>query len=286
MRKSISLAMIVALVCLPAFTGCKSRTKRGCNSSTCAPPPAPSFTEPPMAMMPPPEPDLGPPAPDMGVSYDPPPTSGEVEALKAQLAEEQAQRDAAARQLDGLAVENENLRRDIDRLADALDDLPPVVAPEPDLETGPVAPVSTADATQLAAYLQTMGGVKVEQRSADSVVVLVTDAFRSGSDKLKGNVRLLNALRDTAAAVKQHPGAQVQVIGHTDTQPIKISGWPSNTALSIARAKTVAGVLMDNGIDRNSIAVDGMGEMQPLVLPERSASDRAMNRRVEILIKL
>ena len=231
-------------------------------------------------------PDMAPPAPEMGVSYDPPPTSGEVEALKAQLAEEQAKNDAALRQLDGLAVENDSLRADIDRLADALDDLPPVVAPEPDMDAGPVAATSTGNAGELAAYLKTMGGVKVEQRSADSVVVLVTDAFRSGSDKLKGNVRLLNALRDTAAAVKQHPGAQVQVIGHTDTQPIKISGWDSNTALSIARAKTVAGVLMDNGVATSRIAVDGMGEMQPLVLPERTASDRAMNRRVEILIKL
>ena len=42
----------------------------------------------------------------------------------------------------------------------------------------------------------------------------------------------------------------------------------------------------DNGVSTSRIAVDGMGEMQPLVLPERTASDRAMNRRVEILIKL
>lgn len=284
MRKSISLAVIVALAALPMLTACKSKTKRsaGCSGAACAPPPAPIMADAP-GMMPPAAPMMV----DGDVDYAPPPTSSELAQLRNELDEERAKNDGLNRRLDGLASENTTLRSDVDRLADELAVLPPAPAMQPDLDAGPApAPATDGTANALATYLGGMSGVEVSQRGDGSVVVFVTDAFRSGSDKLKGDMRLLNALRDTAAAVNQHAGAQIHVVGHTDTTPIKHSGWESNTALSMARANTVAGVLQDNGVSSDKIQVDGMGEMQPLVNPERSSSDRARNRRVEIVISL
>lgn len=283
MRKSISLAVIVALAALPMFTACKSKTKRsaGCNGAACAPPPAPIMADAP-GVMPPPAPMI-----DGDMSYAPPPTSDELAVLRQELENERMKNNGLNRRLDGLASENNTLRTDVDRLADELAVLPPAPAMQPDLDEGPApAPATDGTANALATYLGGMGGVEVSQRGDGSVVVFVTDAFRSGSDKLKGDMRLLNALRDTAAAVNQHEGASIHVVGHTDTTPIKHSGWDSNTALSVARAQTVAGVLQDNGVASTKIQVDGMGEMQPLVNPERSSSDRARNRRVEIVISL
>ena len=125
-------------------------------------------------------------------------------------------------------------------------------------------------------------------RDGDMVIVRVTDSFRSGSDLLKKDVQLVTTLNAMADALGRYPGAAVSVVGHSDTDKIKKSKhkWGSNEELSMARARRVAQVLQENGVESTRMQVDGVGSREPLVFPERTAADKARNRRVEIMIRL
>ena len=83
-------------------------------------------------------------------------------------------------------------------------------------------------------------------------------------------------------------GAQIQVVGHTDDQPIRQQAerFPlGNVQLSCQRALVVAEALADAGVARESLTVSGMGPLQPL-LPNDTEEHRARNRRVEILLRM
>lgn len=107
-----------------------------------------------------------------------------------------------------------------------------------------------------------------------------TELDPSGADLL---ARLAADLKPLADA-----GAQIQVMGHTDDEPIlkQAERFPlGNLQLSCQRALVVAQALADAGIDRSSLTVSGMGAMQPL-MPNDSDENRARNRRVEILLHM
>jgi chemotaxis protein MotB len=116
------------------------------------------------------------------------------------------------------------------------------------------------------------------------VCVIVTDCFESGSERLKPNPDVRAAIRATAAAILRHPEAQVAVVGHTDSKPIqkKLDKWPTNVELSKARAEQVATAITSDGVQKNRMQVDGKGAAEMLVVPEKTAADRARNRRVEV----
>lgn len=159
-------------------------------------------------------------------------------------------------------------------------------APMPSYDLPPAAahPVASGDgeAARFAETLRSRGVDGLEQRGG-TVMVRLTDAFRPGSDNLKGDVELAKTLQAVAEGLQLSPGARVQVVGHSDMTPIKKSPWADNTALSRARAQTVARVLSENGV-RSYIDVDGRGESEPLVSPEQSKSDQSKNRRVEVQV--
>lgn len=110
--------------------------------------------------------------------------------------------------------------------------------------------------------------------------------FLSGQVELDpGGVALLNGLADDLLPLVE-AGAQIQVLGHTDDEPVqKQAGrFPlGNLQLSCQRALIVAQALAEAGLPRQCLTVSGMGSLQPL-LPNDSADNRARNRRVEILI--
>lgn len=72
----------------------------------------------------------------------------------------------------------------------------------------------------------------------------------------------------------------VLVLGHTDDQPIKKSGWKDNAQLSTERSLAVMRYLRDQGVAPARLMAAGCGEYRPRVAGT-SASDRAANRRVE-----
>lgn len=104
--------------------------------------------------------------------------------------------------------------------------------------------------------------------------------FRSGSAELSvdSDVILL-----ATAEVLQLVDNMVEVEGHTDNVPTG-GRWISNRHLSAARGSAVVIWLEELGsIPPRQLAAVGMGETRPLA-PNDSNENRALNRRVEIVI--
>lgn len=86
------------------------------------------------------------------------------------------------------------------------------------------------------------------------------------------------------SAVLQEVKGNITIAGHTDNLPINTRRYRSNWELSTARAVTVAhGLLQNPLLDPTRITVTGHGDTQPRA-ENNSAANRALNRRVEIII--
>jgi type VI secretion system protein ImpK len=74
------------------------------------------------------------------------------------------------------------------------------------------------------------------------------------------------------------------VTGHTDDKPIVSARFPSNWHLSAARAKNVLAILTSSAQLHGALRSEGRADGEPLV-PNDSPEHRAMNRRVDLLVK-
>jgi len=83
----------------------------------------------------------------------------------------------------------------------------------------------------------------------------------------------------------KHAGRQIDVVGHTDSDPIKKSKWKDNWELSAQRALTVVRYLVSRGIAEDKIRAVGRGDSQPIA-SNTTASGKAKNRRVEIIVHM
>jgi flagellar motor protein MotB len=162
----------------------------------------------------------------------------------------------------------------------------PVAPPTAPGGAWPAAGGTGGSAMSFAEELRTRCDAEIVQ-SGDTVVIRLADSFRSGSDQLKPDVKIATSLHAIADALMRNPNAQVAVVGHTDGTPIRKTKdkWTDNVHLSRARAETVAKALADQGVAAGRMSVDGRGDVEPLVYPERTSSDRARNRRVEIHVR-
>ncbi|GEM_PF-2159027 len=91
-------------------------------------------------------------------------------------------------------------------------------------------------------------------------------------------------LRQLAALglwLREHPGWELSVVGHTDSIPICTEEFPSNFELSLHRAREVFRILRMNGIGEDRLEYSGSGSREP-VATNGTAEGRARNRRVEI----
>lgn len=125
--------------------------------------------------------------------------------------------------------------------------------------------------------------VLLEQTNRGLVITMANDIlFDSGKAKLKANAK---PVLDKIAAVLNDtvPNRDVGVEGHTDSVPIKHSGWKSNWELSSARATNVLHYLIEMGMAPQRLSAIGYGEFRPIDANDTKAG-RAKNRRVEIII--
>lgn len=99
--------------------------------------------------------------------------------------------------------------------------------------------------------------------------------FRPGSAQLSEQGR-----QELDRAVEQIRGNNnfIQIEGHTDTQPIRVSNWKSNWELGAARSLTVLHYLIEKGIEPSRLSAATFGEYQPV------GSDLAQNRRAVIVL--
>lgn len=83
----------------------------------------------------------------------------------------------------------------------------------------------------------------------------------------------------------KYSGRQIDVVGHTDSDPIKKSPWKDNWELSAQRALSVVRYLLERGIPKDKIQAVGHGDSQPIA-SNATTSGKARNRRVEIIVHM
>ena len=122
--------------------------------------------------------------------------------------------------------------------------------------------------------------------SAGTITVTLPNAilFSSGKATLK---KATNVELDHIKSVLQnkYPGKQIDVVGHTDSDPIKKSPWKDNWELSAQRALSVVRYLLNRGIGKDEIRAVGCGASQPIA-SNATTSGKAKNRRVEIVVHM
>lgn len=127
------------------------------------------------------------------------------------------------------------------------------------------------------------GSVEVETDGRKIIIrVKEKGSFTSGSAEMKFEyIPVIAKIRDMLLRVR----GKVTIEGHTDNIPYSGRRFESNWDLSAARALAVAHELFsDPRMDQKRFTVSGMASAKPLV-PNNTRTNRARNRRVEIIIQ-
>ncbi|MBE7243603.1 MAG: peptidoglycan -binding protein [Actinomycetospora chiangmaiensis] len=222
---------------------------------------------------------------------------GQAGELDRQL---QAERGATRRALNQIDLLNEQLaamRRQLAALEDAL-----AASEQRDRESqariadlGSRLNVALAQKVQeLARYrsdffgrLRQILGSRPDIRVVGDRFVLQSEVlFPAGSAALKPEAgpeldRIAAAVSDLARQIPADLAWVLRVDGHTDARPIASSQFPSNWALSAARAIAVVQYLAAKGIPPQHLLAGAFGEFQPL---DAGTTDEAYarNRRIEM----
>jgi chemotaxis protein MotB len=111
-----------------------------------------------------------------------------------------------------------------------------------------------------------------------------TILFDSGKATLKSATS--TELDHILSVVRQkYVGKEIDVVGHTDTDPIVKSSWKDNWELSAQRALSVVRYMTQHGIAENQVRAAGCGPARPIA-PNTTAAGKAKNRRVEIVVNM
>jgi type VI secretion system protein ImpK len=148
----------------------------------------------------------------------------------------------------------------------------------------PVVQAKPVERPRLAGFLADdikAGRVSVEDAVDRSVVTIRGDElFASASASIKGDFEpLMLRIAEAVAKVK----GNVRVSGHSDNRPIATLRFPSNWALSQARAEQVRDILAARTGQPERFTAQGLSDTEPLASND-SAQGRAKNRRVEITV--
>ncbi len=142
------------------------------------------------------------------------------------------------------------------------------------------------DAIQFAAVLSKEideGSVAIET-DGKKIIIRVQEkgSFVSGSARLKDEyIPVIAKIRDLLLMIK----GKISIEGHTDN--IRADGrvFVSNWDLSAARALAVGNeIFADTRIKQNKFEIVGRANTRPLA-PNNTAANRALNRRVEIIVE-
>ncbi len=122
------------------------------------------------------------------------------------------------------------------------------------------------------------------QKGTITVTLENTILFAPGKANLKSaTVAELDQIRSVLR--QRYQGREVDVVGHTDSDPIRKSQWKDNWELSAQRALSVLRYMVDHGMQGSQIRAVAAGETRP-VASNTSATGKAKNRRVEIVVHM
>lgn len=108
--------------------------------------------------------------------------------------------------------------------------------------------------------------------------------FRAGKASLK-SVRNADLDHIVGVIKSKYQGRLIDVVGHTDSDPIKKSKWKDNWQLSSERALAVLRYLNSKGINAEMICGVACGESRPIA-SNSTSSGKSQNRRVEIVVHM
>lgn len=188
----------------------------------------------------------------------------ELSMLKEENAQLTMQRDEARTALDSSEAERRRLEQENAQLASKANEAPPAVAAAGHEGTG-------------SAKLDLPAGVTAENRNGTLVITIEGDVlFDSGKASLKGDAK--KTLDKVVSEIKKKfPENQLRLVGFTDTDPIKKSGFKTNYHLGFERAFSVGQYLSGKGVQDSRIEYATWG-------PEFPKSSKKESRRVEIAV--
>ena len=224
---------------------------------------------------------------------------GKSADVDAQLAAERGATQRAQNQVELLNEQIRALRRQLAALEDAL-----AASETRDRESqariaelGSRLNVALAQRVQeLARYrsdffgrLRQVIGSRTDVRIVGDRFVLQSEVlFAAGSAALKPEAgpeldRIAGAILDIAKEIPADIPWVLRVDGHTDARPIQSAQFPSNWALSAARAIAVVQYLRSKGLPPQRLLAGAFGEFQPL---DSGTSEEAYSRNRRIEMKL
>lgn len=224
---------------------------------------------------------------------------GKSADVDAQLAAERGATQRAQNQVELLNEQIRALRRQLAALEDAL-----AASESRDRESqariaelGSRLNVALAQRVQeLARYrsdffgrLRQIIGSRSDVRIVGDRFVLQSEVlFAAGSAALKPEAgpeldRIAGAILDIAKEIPADLPWVLRVDGHTDARPIQSAQFPSNWALSAARAIAVVQYLRSKGLPPQRLLAGAFGEFQPL---DSGTSEEAYSRNRRIEMKL
>lgn len=154
---------------------------------------------------------------------------------------------------------------------------PPTAAPRPDALPG----LRQFLAPEIAQGLVTVEGdanrilVRIRSRASGGAAM-----FPSGSSTL--DPRFRDLMRRIGEGLKLEPG-RVLVQGHSDNQPIRTVRFPSNFALSLARAQEAGNLIVAANGEPARFTIEGKADAEPIA-PNNTPEGREDNRRIEVIL--
>jgi outer membrane protein OmpA-like peptidoglycan-associated protein len=114
----------------------------------------------------------------------------------------------------------------------------------------------------------------------DYLIVRMPEDILFAVDSASVSGALQDDLAAVARSLERYPNSTVDVVGHADST----GSEAYNQDLSERRARSVAAILIGDGVPGGRVRAYGRGESQPIA-SNLTASGRAQNRRVDIYIR-
>jgi chemotaxis protein MotB len=121
---------------------------------------------------------------------------------------------------------------------------------------------------------------------AGTITVTLPNAILFSPGKASLKKATVAELDHVFSVLKQrYRNREIDIVGHTDSDPIRKSKWKDNWQLSAERALTVLRYLAKRGVRPDRIRAVAAGASRPIA-SNSTSSGKAKNRRVEIVVNL